>query len=286
MWTWISSWLKESQKSGAVIGYVRISSETQRENTSIEHQAALIEEFCKRAGYFLVAIYFDVETGRSVEVRNGISAALESLMNSDLCGLIVFSYDRFSRSIEDRAKYKREFRQNRKRLWSCTQDFDLFSRAGALYYSLVAVIDEDECDRIVERGLAGKRQKLARNEWPGFRPCYGWKWHNGDLVRDEEEQRVIRYIRRLYSMRDKRGKRIFTLKKIAERLQEKGILPKSCKPTTKPRRNRIRVLTGRWPLPMISKIIKRERRMDLFATGVKRWEDVCKKDAYADRFSA
>lgn len=94
---------------------------------------------------------------------------------------------------------------------------------------------------------------------PGFRPAYGWRWHRGELLRDEDEQRVVRYIRRLYALRSVRGKRIFTLKLIADRLYMKGIPPKSCKPTLSMSSDKRRPMLLRWSLPMIAKIIKKQQ---------------------------
>ncbi len=70
----------------------------------------------------------------------------------------------------------------------------------------------------------------------------------------------MRYIRRLYSLRARNGKRLLTLRLISDRLYMKGIPPKSTKQGSS--------VLARWSLAMLSKIINNARKTDQISTSV------------------
>lgn len=84
---------------GSLIGYIRVSSDGQQDGLSLVEQARLIQDYCTRSGYNLLAIFSDAESGESIAGRDGFIAAYKMVTNKDDAadGLVVLNFDRYSR---------------------------------------------------------------------------------------------------------------------------------------------------------------------------------------------
>ena len=54
-------------KENKVLGYIRVSTESQEENTSLKVQRDSIKNYCKSRGWNLVEIYEDVSSGGNTD---------------------------------------------------------------------------------------------------------------------------------------------------------------------------------------------------------------------------
>jgi DNA invertase Pin-like site-specific DNA recombinase len=85
-----------------VLGYVRVSTEEQRDSgAGIAAQRAAIEEECRCRGWQLVTIIEDAGYSAKDLRRPGVQLALETLRRGDARGLVVAKLDRLSRSMLD-----------------------------------------------------------------------------------------------------------------------------------------------------------------------------------------
>src|ERR1700758_5586203 len=71
----VPAWLSELEQM-RVIGYIRVSTEEQRDNNSFQEQAKCIEKWCGKKSHLLDSIYFDAESGAKLTERPGLRAAI------------------------------------------------------------------------------------------------------------------------------------------------------------------------------------------------------------------
>lgn len=211
-------------KQNVLVGYVRVSGESQRENTSIPKQSAVISEYCEQNGYVLKAIYYDVQSGSVFENRDGIVSALEAVLSNSADGIICYGFDRLSRNVEDRAVLRRRCQENSKLLLSATEPVDVQSKHGKLYYSIRAALDEMEREIIYERVWGGKCRKISEKRgWAGGRLPYGYRIENGDLFLDSRVQAWCAYMKWLHLFKREDGQHLYSYRTIARRLNLFGV---------------------------------------------------------------
>lgn len=175
-----------------VFGYVRVSTEEQRANTSIPRQADVINRFCEKEGFSLKAIFADAESGSVFESREGIVSAVEAMFEGQAHGLVCFSFDRLSRNVEDRAVIRRRCKENGKLLVSATEQIDIQSPSGKLYYSVRSALDELERETILARVWDGRCRKVFdRRGWPSGKVPYGYSVKQGELGAGETASRFM-----------------------------------------------------------------------------------------------
>jgi len=197
-----------------LIGYVRVSSESQKENTSLGVQEEKIRAYCLAMGYQLVNVFKDVQSGKNSH-RTGLTQAIEALGEAD--GLIVAKLDRLGRNALDLLKIHREVLYPLgKELISLDINIDTATPTGRLLLTMLGAIGEMEREQINERTQSGRNSKRARGGYIGGAPKFGLKALDRELLEDESELAVIEVIRRHY----KAGK---SFNAIAKYLNKQGI---------------------------------------------------------------
>ncbi|GEC93738.1 resolvase-like protein [Brevibacillus brevis] len=83
------------------VGYVRISSDSQMENTSISEQVRQIEAFCVSQGWQLAAIFKDEGISGNTKERAGYQEMLRYIQESEneISGIVVTKADRIHRRL-------------------------------------------------------------------------------------------------------------------------------------------------------------------------------------------
>ncbi|MFM6201148.1 MAG: recombinase family protein, partial [Dolichospermum sp.] len=69
-----------------LIGYVRVSSEGQADNTSLEDQELKIQAYCSALNHELVGLYQDVQSGGKSENRKGLQSAIADMLDGKADG--------------------------------------------------------------------------------------------------------------------------------------------------------------------------------------------------------
>lgn len=179
-----------------LIGYSRVSSEGQRDNTSLTLQRDGIEKFCQFRGYELVDCFEDVEPAATIDNRIGFHSAMLKLACAD--GLVVYRLDRLTRSVLDGERLKAMFKQRKKLLLSVCDPIDLDSDEGDLFFTINTAFAQFERKRILARSTAGQKMKKELGKYYGGAAPYGWAPLHGKLVELPNEQKVIKQIQRLY----------------------------------------------------------------------------------------
>lgn len=217
------------------IGYCRVSTENQMDNTSLESQQKKIIDYCNFKGWELVNIYIEQGSGKSTAARPVFCEAMENLRNCD--GLIVSHFDRLARNNKDLATLLDDnFSETAKKELVITDlSIDTTSPTGRMILQIMSSVAEFELKKITERTQGGRKAKAEAGGYAYGSPKYGEKSEGGDLVVVDTEAEVIEIIRK----HRRSGK---SYDKIAQYLSEKKL------PTKR---------GGQWTATMVRKIYLR-----------------------------
>lgn len=137
---------------GRVIGYCRVSTTDQGvSGLGLEAQRAAIEAECRRRGWNLVAVHTDVTSGKSLNGRYELAAALAALAAGKADALVAAKVDRIARSTFDFAKIAKDAGRQGWALVLLEGDFDMSTISGKAMAGMMAVFAEMERDIIAER---------------------------------------------------------------------------------------------------------------------------------------
>jgi DNA invertase Pin-like site-specific DNA recombinase len=149
-----------------VVGYARVSTDMQGElGAGLEAQRRAIREEAERRGWRMLQIYEDVVSGKSLNGRHGLDAALDALRRGDASVVVVAKLDRLSRSLIDFAGLVERSRREGWAIVALDLGVDLTTAAGEMLAGVLAVLAQWERRMISERtkaALAVKRSQGVR----------------------------------------------------------------------------------------------------------------------------
>jgi site-specific DNA recombinase len=178
-----------------LIGYVRVSTEQQADNTSIEEQKKRIKAYCEAHGHRLVKVFEEVGSGKNTQDRPYFNEALEALESAD--GIIALKLDRVARSTRDVLTLVEDVLQPQdKALVLLDLNIDTSSPMGMMILTVMAAVAQLERGMIRERTQGGRMAKATQGGYAFGAPSYGYKSVDGALIEVPEEQAVIELIRR------------------------------------------------------------------------------------------
>tara|TARA_Y100000593_G_scaffold94424_1_gene193430 strand:+ start:528 stop:1346 length:819 start_codon:yes stop_codon:yes gene_type:complete len=184
-------------KENKVLGYIRVSTESQEENTSLKVQRDSIKNYCKSRGWNLVEIYEDVSSGGNTD-REGYKEMERKLDENGFNFLVVHKIDRLSRSIVDGSTFVEKLFSKGKYLVSVSESIDTSTPQGKMIYNLLLVVSQNERDTIKERLTSGKTELLKSGKLPsGY--VYGYERDDdGNFKLIEEESKIVQEMYDLY----------------------------------------------------------------------------------------
>lgn len=211
------------KSSKKCVGYVRVSSLSQLDNTSIENQIEKINLYCQLHDMELIKIFKDeAESGSTVDdkKRKGYSDMIEYVSNNDnINAIIVNKVDRIHRSGKNLLVMVEDILEPLNIAFvSITEQFDTSTAQGKLFLTMLGGFAEFERKIINERTKGGRVKKAENKGFAGGRVPYGYNLINSDTLEiNEEESKVIRDI---FNMR-KDG---IAINKIVKSLNDSEIL--------------------------------------------------------------
>jgi DNA invertase Pin-like site-specific DNA recombinase len=148
---------KPIERSGLVIGYVRVSTAEQADSgLGLAAQRAAITAECSRRGWALDGVYEDAgASGKGLAGRPQLARALARLDGGDASTLVVAKLDRLTRSVRDAADM---LDRSARRGWSLVAldlGVDTTTPSGEAMANVMAVFAQ------LERRLIGQRTKDA-----------------------------------------------------------------------------------------------------------------------------
>ena len=185
--------------------YVRVSSDSQDVNNSVEAQIAECEAFAKRYNIIIIRIYIDeAESGlisNRPEFQQMVYDALSKEKPHDV--ILVWKFSRFSRDKLDKALYKSRLQKRSVRIISIKEPIDN-SPAGQMMENMIESMDAFYSANLSQDVRRGQRQVALRGYYPGNCAPYGYKLkkvqEEGDkafhniFVADEPYDKIVRRI--------------------------------------------------------------------------------------------
>jgi site-specific DNA recombinase len=208
-----------------LVGYVRVSSESQEDNTSLENQINRIKCYCEAFGHELVKVFKEVATGTKAdkETRPVFNECIEYLKDNKADGIIALKLDRIARNTRDVLTLVEDILDpQNKMLVLLDLQVDTSTPTGKMILTVMSAVAQLERDTINERTQGGRKNKSNNGGYAYGCPKFGYESKDKELVVNDSEQETINLIKR----HRKSGK---SYQKIANYLNLKGIATKQGK---------------------------------------------------------
>lgn len=183
-----------------VVGYVRVSTDNQIENYSIEEQNDRIKAFCKAKDWNLTNIYTDGGYSGGNTNRPALLQMLKDIENGLIDMIIVYKLDRLSRSQKDTLMLIEDnFISSNVNFVSISENFDTSTPFGRAMIGILSVFAQLEKDQITERFTMGRIGRAKNGYYHGgsIAPT-GYDYVDGNLVVNEYEAHQVREVFRLF----------------------------------------------------------------------------------------
>lgn len=206
-----------------LIAYIRVSSQSQTDNTSFESQTHAIEDYCKRNNHELTSCRYETKSASGRRARPIFAEVLNEVKSGGADGIVVCRLDRLARSTLEGLQVATDLKAANKTLVVLDLGFDTSTPIGACILSVLLAFAELERNMIKTRVDEGRKRVLENGFYGGGRPSYGFQSKGGVgkklLVEDSSQQFVVSEMLRLRTQG-------FSTYKIAEHLNERGFSTK------------------------------------------------------------
>jgi DNA invertase Pin-like site-specific DNA recombinase len=185
-----------SQKTGLVVGYVRVSTERQAtEGHSIETQEDRIRAYASASGLTVDRIYRENGASGKDTNRPSLAGLLDDL--DKIAVVIVYKFDRISRSVVDLYSLLERFQSAGIAFKSVSEGVDTGTAVGKFMLNVLSGLAQMERELIGERTRDTLAHKKEKGEHCGRVP-YGFRMaEDGTLRKDPGQQEAIATIKRL-----------------------------------------------------------------------------------------
>nr|WP_269569984.1 recombinase family protein [Leucobacter salsicius] len=179
--------------------YRRVSTESQKDNTSLADQQQKTRGEAEHRGWEIVAEYADEGVSGMDDTRPGWREMLSDARSGKFDVLIVLNTKRFARKSWHAIREMEKLMELGVSLISLQESFDLSTPAGRAMFGMSAVFANLDRDSIVENTVSGQRALAREGKLPGGEPPYGWKRlrkskgeGDGSVIPNEEERGTLR----------------------------------------------------------------------------------------------
>lgn len=180
-----------------LVGYTRVSTIEQVDNTSLEDQRNRILSYGVAMGHEVVECFSETASGKNASNRPEFQKAVAMLATGKADGLIVVKLDRLGRNVRDILQFVDEvIAPMEKSLVILDLLIDTSTPAGRMVLTMMGAMAEMERAVIRERVERGRQAKHDRGGYAFGAPPIGMKAFDGELVLDDLEQQTIALIHR------------------------------------------------------------------------------------------
>ncbi|MGL5189764.1 MAG: recombinase family protein [Cetobacterium sp.] len=184
-----------------IVAYVRVSSQSQVENTSIESQIEKIQLHCKLYDMNIVKIFKDeAKSAKEEKSRPAYKEMISFIKDkkNNIDAILVYKNDRLHRSLYNLLNMIYELEKLEVDLISVTEQFDTGTPQGMLFVQMLGSFSEFERKIINERTKTGRISKGNSELYAGGRVPFGYTLVDNDrLTLNYDEVDVIKEIYRL-----------------------------------------------------------------------------------------
>ena len=145
-----------------VIIYIRVSTQEQaREGYSVNEQRERLIKYCEAMGWEIVEVYIDPGYSGGGMDRPGLKALIRRVEEGGIDKVVVYKLDRLSRSqLDTLYLIEKVFLANNTDFISMTENFSTNTPLGRAMIGFLAVFAQLEKDKINERTIMGKEEKM------------------------------------------------------------------------------------------------------------------------------
>jgi site-specific DNA recombinase len=179
--------------------YLRVSTDDQEDNTSLEQQEIDCRDFCEIGNHYVVGVFQDVYTGSVWRERKDFMKMRARYLAGEADAVVVRTYSRFTRMIADYYVLTHEMQEYNVKLVCVKEQYD-DTPLGHMLQAIQMGFNEQERETTRQRTMDGKRARVTNKKLylAGKKPPYGLKFDDekvkGKLVENEEETPVVRDI--------------------------------------------------------------------------------------------
>ena len=181
--------------------YGRVSTDGQKENTSIPEQKDRLLAFCKAKGWVCVDMFIDPGYSGATLNRPAMERMIQAVEDKKIDVVLVTKLDRLSRSQKDTLYLIEElFLPNDVDFVSVAESFDTTSSYGRAMIGILSAFAQLERELISERTFSGRVGRAKEGKWKGGGPHpIGYDYIDGELVVNESEAAQVRQVYELYA---------------------------------------------------------------------------------------
>lgn len=179
--------------------YLRVSTDDQEDNTSIEQQDIDCTEYCDENGHKVVGVFRDVWTGSVWRERKGFMEMRARYLKGEADAVLVRTYSRFTRMIADYFILTQEMKDHGVKLLCVKEQYD-DTPLGRMLQAVQMGFNEQERETTRQRTMDGKRARVVnQNKYlASTKPPYGFQFDDpvikAKLLAYEPEARIVRWI--------------------------------------------------------------------------------------------
>ena len=156
-------------KNGKAVIYTRVSTKEQAENNkSLVTQKKYCEKFAEKKGIEVIEYFGGTyESAKSDERKEFNKMLTFAKRNKDVSYIIVYSYDRFSRTGANGAYISEQLKKQGIVTLSATQEVDVESASGSFQQNLYYLFSQFDNELRRDKSVTGMREKLRNGYWIG-----------------------------------------------------------------------------------------------------------------------
>jgi len=184
-----------------LVGYCRVSTDSQKEEGTIEIQEKALSSYIQKSGYELIRIFKDEGISGSSELEN--RPGLAELFNfieteKDIKGVLIFKLDRLARDLYIQEHLIKKLELLNKELISIKEPhLDSKDPMRKAFRQFMGIVSELEKAFITLRLSGGRINKAQKGGYAGGAVALGYISKNKELIIDKEQAEVIRMIFRM-----------------------------------------------------------------------------------------
>lgn len=155
------------QKTNNAVIYTRVSSKEQAEgNASLATQLKFCNEYAKRKGYNVVEYFGGTYESAKSDERIQFKKMLSFLKRrSNISYIIVYSYDRFSRTGANAAYISSNLKRSGVHTISVSQEVDTSKPSGVFQENLYYIFSQFDNELRKDKSVTGMQEKLRNGYW-------------------------------------------------------------------------------------------------------------------------
>lgn len=186
-----------------VVGYVRISSDSQKDNTSVAEQKKSIYAYCTSQGWKLEEIFVDeAKSGSKIDERIEYTRMLKLAQNvsNEVDAIVVFKSDRIHRHLKNLLiMIEDDLQPHNIAFISVSENFDTSTPQGMLTLQMLGSFAEFERNLINERTRSDRVVTAKLGKYAGGKIPYGYTIIDGKFSVNEFEAKHVRQMFQMYA---------------------------------------------------------------------------------------